>query len=656
VLSVSVFVRRRPGAPPLPGERYWAATPPGRRSFLSHQDLVRRYGAATRDLDKIVEFAKEAHLKVAGRFPERRTVVLTGTVARMESAFNVKLFQYKDSSGEKYRGRTGYLEVPNYLAKVIKGVFGLDDRPMVQRDQVTRAVQGSPPQLIAKAYGFPHPRGDGAGQTIGLLEFSGPTIQRGYSSRDVELFFQKVAKIDRPSITPVSIDDTKHGAGRATRNRRNEEVTLDIGIAGNIAPGAKLVVYFTPSTERGWVDAMTSILADRKNAPSVLSISYGSREPEHAPRTPGAPTPFIDWSDAAVDAVHDAFRAAAALGITVLAVTGDDGSNCKQNDGRAHVEYPASDPWVTACGGTMINRLGPPLNQGTWKNGANRTTGGGVSWRWPRPLWQANCGVPTGPNGQTGRGIPDVAGNADPENGYGYPIYVFGERQVWGGTSAVAPMYAGLVALLNAELGARVGFLNPTLYQFGGGPVYEDIADGANNAVVYDKKSHKRSPGSYVSIPGWDACTGWGTINGTTLLEKLTTGGEIMCAGGEKAQVKVAVAKHITDHHIPRTGDHRSAQDQIQRLLNTLDTHKYKNSKYKDGLPGIGNPIKGLEPTPGLGIIAELLKLGDHTEAVKWAKMARELAVEAMEARTLEKIQRTAIVISSLLDAALETI
>lgn len=214
------------------------------------------------------------------------------------------------------------------------------------------------------------------------------------------------------------------------------------------------------------------------------------------------------------------FYDATLVGVTVFAATGDWGSSSGFTDGKALVWYPPSDPYVTACGGTTISNVsGSSFTETTWAD-----TGGGISDVFPLPSWQQGIGVPPSANdNHTGRGIPDVAGNADPASGY--LITLNGEQSAIGGTSAVSPLYAGLIALINSVRTRPVGYLNPKLYSYGKIPalkVFRDINDGVSNAS-------NGAPG-YKSGPGWDACTGWGSIDGDALLRAL--GPMIPCLGG----------------------------------------------------------------------------------------------------------------------------
>jgi len=324
------------------------------------------------------------------------------------------------------------------------------------------------PAQVAKLYGFPAV--SAAGQTVGILEFGG-----GYRESDVQAWFTNIASLPVPAVSSVGIDGAANSPGASA----DTEVILDIAVAGSVAPGARLVVYFAPNTDQGWVDAFSTAIHDATNRPSVLSISWGGNE--------------SGWPN--ISALTSVIAEAQALGVTLFASSGDSGS-----ENPAEVSYPASDPGITACGGTTISNVsGTTFTQTAWSG-----SGGGISNVFPPQPWQSWANVPASvnPTGHTGRGVPDVAGNADPSSGY--PLLLNGQSiGVWGGTSAVAPLYAGLSAVLHATLGAPLGFLNQNLYTNEGPYVFDDVTSGTN--------------GSYNAGPGWDAVTGLGSINGTAL-------------------------------------------------------------------------------------------------------------------------------------------
>lgn len=569
VLTVSVYVRPNPKAAPLRGQEYWSRVPLGRRTTLTRDQLANEYGAAPADIDRVVKFGRSHRLKVVETSLARRRVALSGTVADMNKAFGIELGRY-ETPNERYRGREGPLHLPKGLAEIVVGIFGLDNRRMARRvSNGSGAGTVTPPQ-VAAAYNFPVPPNGAAGQTVAVLEFSGPTSNEistcGFAQSDIDAYIAFLNKttgtnLQTIHVTPVPVDKSTDAPGDVpggsasnfTIEDPDVEVALDLEIIVSLAQGAAVVAYFAPSTEQGWVDAITQIVADKTNHPDVLSISWGWSELE-ADASIGAgdfpePWPF-EWTQGAFTQMTAAFQSAANIGMTVFAASGDDGSNCEEDDGNAHVIYPASDPWVTACGGTITNALSP-LSQDTWNDNASGdgATGGGVSDLVGPQLWQADANVPpsVNTNRRVGRGVPDIAGNASPNSGYILELYGETSNNLdftsgpgagsplgpVGGTSAVAPLYAALIARINAILGVRAGYLNPTLYSLGaanpsliglgGLVVFQDVNDGVSNGVTWvndDGSTGGPSPG-YVSGQGWDPCTGWGTINGSALLAAL---------------------------------------------------------------------------------------------------------------------------------------
>ena len=306
---------------------------------------------------------------------------------------------------------------------------------------------------------------------------------------------------------------------------------LDICVAAAVAPGATIRVYWgSDSTSlTDWLDVLNGIIA---NPPTVLSNSWVVSGGDDS-NTLG----LNGFSTSQIAEYSSKFQALAALGVTVLSACGDDGSRSLTTDGLAHVQYPGSDPWVTSCGGTTVSTS--PTAEWVWNDintnaGFNepQATGGGVSAffippTYPLPAWQQGVVDQTSINDNTtiGRGVPDVAGNASLNSGY--QVSVDGNVEVLCGTSAVAPLYAGLVALITNRLGQKIGFLNPTLYTFRD-TVCRDINDQLypgsppdNSVPAFTNPNSERSYPAvkgYPSGPGWDACTGLGVIDGGALL------------------------------------------------------------------------------------------------------------------------------------------
>jgi kumamolisin len=275
---------------------------------------------------------------------------------------------------------------------------------------------------------------------------------------------------------------------------------LDIEVSGSIAPGTKIVAYFAENTDAGFLNAITTAAHDSTNNPSVISISWGG--------------PESSWTQQAMTSMDSAFQAAAAMGVTVCVAAGDDGSTDGVTDGLNHVDFPASSPNVLACGGTDLVASGNTITSETvWNELANNegATGGGISDVFPLPSYQSSAGVPpsANPGGHVGRGVPDVAGDADPSTGY--VTLVDGQSGVIGGTSAVAPLWAALIALINQSVGKPAGFINPTLYQNAGSAQdFNDITSGSN--------------GAYSAGTGWDACSGLGSPRGAQVAAVLGAG------------------------------------------------------------------------------------------------------------------------------------
>jgi kumamolisin len=468
----------------------------GKFQPMSRKEFEAAHGADPADLAQIKKFAEEYGLKVheTGTELARRTVVLSGTVAKLQKAFNVDLKEYSHPTGH-FRGRTGSISAPAEYADIIQGVFGLDDRPQAAPHyrrlpaglgiKAHAATISHDPNEVGQLYDFPP--GDGSGQCIGIIELGG-----GFRVSDLNDYFSSLG-INEPQVISVLVDEGTNSP--STPDSDDGEVMLDIEVAGAIAPAAKIVVYFAPNNDRGFLDALTTAVHDDVNQPSVISISWGN--------------PEAKWTNQAMENFDQALQAAATMGVPVCCASGDNGSSDGINDGNNHVDFPASSPFALACGGTTFRTSdGQIVNEVVWNNQpTGGSGGGGVSEVFPLPSYQSGLGVPE-PSVETGgRGVPDVAGDADPHTGYN--ILVDGEIAVFGGTSAVAPLWAGLVALMNERTGRPIGFLNPLIYsQAAQASGFRDITHGDN--------------GSFSAATGWDPCTGLGSPDGAQLMAVVT--------------------------------------------------------------------------------------------------------------------------------------
>ena len=507
VITVTVLLRRRAEVP-----RALVEGP----QTISTSELGDRYGADPADAQLVSEVLGSYGLTVTETHLESRRLKVSGTITAMQEAFGTTLTAvaspHPDGSGDvQHRYRTGSLSVPARLSGVITAVLGLDDRPQA-RAQFRRgpsfgarasqdpedgtgaaaAAKGGPltaPQ-VASFYRFPS-GSDGTGQTVAIIELGG-----GYTASDLSTYFSGLG-LSVPSVTAVGVDGGSNSPGQEA----DGEVELDIEVVGGVAPGATQVVYFGPNTDQGFIDAISQAV-HAMPAPIAISISWGQSEDQ--------------WSAQSRTAMDQAFADAAALGVTVTVAAGDNGSSDDPSGQTSvHCDFPASSPNALACGGTTLvgNTSSFVItSEVVWNELAKNegAGGGGISDTFPLPSYQASAGVPASANGGTGRGVPDVAGNADPVTGY--LVVVDGKQQPIGGTSAVAPLWAGLIARLAQATGKRLGLLQPMLYAGAAAaapaPGFNDIVQGNN--------------GAYKAGPGWDACTGLGSPNGDALLNLLS--------------------------------------------------------------------------------------------------------------------------------------
>jgi kumamolisin len=529
-IEVTLVTRRR------------AALPPGLvegPATLTPEQFAEQHGTDPADLELIRTVLAGHGLQVTSADAGARRVTARGTISDLSATFGatLRLARTPDPvTGQnmvEHRYREGGLQVPAELAGIVLAVLGLDNRPQA-RAQFRRApattartaapaptapaptppAPGAPapggpgptaapaaastsftPPQVAALYQFPAGT-DGTGQTIAIIELGG-----GFGSSDLDPYFAGLG-LPVPSVTAASVDGAANQPGQDP-NGSDGEVLLDIEVAGGVAPGAAQVVYFAPNTDQGFVDALTTAV-HATPTPTVVSISWGQSEDS--------------WTAQARTAMDQAMADAAALGVTVCAAAGDNGSGDGQSG--THVDFPASSPHVLACGGTSLRgnaTTGVISSETVWNDGSSGgATGGGVSDTFPIPSWQTAAGVPgragAAAGSAAGRGVPDVAGCADPVTGY--QVRVDGQSMVVGGTSAVAPLWAGLISRMAQSAGKPFGLLQPMLYAGAtagtAAPGFRDITSGSN--------------GAYSAGPGWDACTGLGSPEGSTLLTRVGGG------------------------------------------------------------------------------------------------------------------------------------
>ncbi len=450
-----------------------------------------RAGAHANDFKLVAEFASDHGLTVVATEPAQRLIKLSGTAAAFQAAFQTTLSHYQDGK-LTFRARSGCLKLPTELHAIVESVLGMDNRPQAQTRLVIRpaaAVSASfKPNNVAELYAFPTSV-TGKGQCIALIELGG-----GYTPADTTTAFEAMG-LTPPTVVTVSVDGGKNTP--SPDDGADGEVALDIQVAGGAAPGARIAVYFAPNSDAGFVDAISAAVHDATNTPSVISISWGSAE--------------SNWTQQAIQSMNSAMQDAATVNVSVFVASGDNLATDGVTDGKAHVDFPASSVWAIGCGGTAIAVSGTSITDETVWNDGTSGGGGGISDLFPVPSFQQRANLPPSVNdGQTRRGVPDVAGDAAP--GTGYEVVVNGRRQVFGGTSAVAPLWAGLTALINEGASTPVGFFLPFLYA--NSTLLRQITQGDNNPSGSDI--------GYSAGPGWNACTGLGVPNGESLFAALT--------------------------------------------------------------------------------------------------------------------------------------
>jgi kumamolisin len=509
IASVTVRLRSVGDPDALAKKAYELAnTPIAQRKYLTYDELEKQYGANPDDLDKIEHFANEHDLMVVHRDAAERSIVLKGRLGDLLALFRADVQMYHHANGT-YRGRQGEISMPAELSNIVTGVFGFDTRPNHRQPHRLKATalggpggqNGVAATEFATRYKSPADLSgtllDGAGEAIAIIELGG-----GFRNIDLKLFFKEIGGVS-PSVTAISVDHA--GNEPTTADSADGEVMLDIEVAGAVAPKAKFAVYFAPNNgDKGFLDAISAAVHDAQRKPSVISISWGG--------------PEVSTDQQGVKAFHELFAAAAVLGTTICVASGDHGTadlDASSWDGKIHVDHPACDDLVLGCGGTQIDsgkdivwNDGTPFDVNV-PGGGGWASGGGISEIFAVPSYQTAAKLPVSlNNGKARRGVPDIAMSAT-----NYSVRVDNAEGASGGTSAVAPLMAALIARLNQAKKTRVGFINPFLYA--------NTTKGVVNAVTSGTNAITNTIKGYNAGPGWNACTGLGTPDGTTILNHL---------------------------------------------------------------------------------------------------------------------------------------
>ena len=369
--------------------------------------------------------------------------------------------------------------IPNTLAKIYNnsknGYAKLLARKYMNKSNIIprryKQLSSFTPLQIAKLYNFPNYTGKGC--TIAVIQLGG-----GYLQSELTTYFNSLGLTKHPTIISIGVDGNDNNPDDTSGD--SGEVYLDIEILGAIANEATILVYFAPNTILGFYNAIYQ--AVNNTDVSCISISWGA--------------PEIFWTRDEMNAYNTLFANAVQKNINVFVASGDNGAS--DGTDQICVDFPASSPNVIACGGTRIVSDGNTIkSEYAWNNHNGNATGGGISLFFAKPKYQNNIKILT-----TKRGVPDLAGNADPYSGY--QIYMQGTTQVFGGTSAVAPLMAGLITRINSRKKCQISFINNKLYVKN---ICYDIISGHNDFYSTKKK--------------YDCVTGCGRIDGKLAFNNL---------------------------------------------------------------------------------------------------------------------------------------
>jgi kumamolisin len=483
------------------------------RQFLTPQEFTALFGPTQEQYDAVLAFAKANGLTVVGGSRDGMDVQVTGSVTAIESAFHVymRTYQHPTENRAFYAAdREPTTELPFQLWH-ISGLdnFSIPHALLVNRSSYATARGIAPEAVVSHATTGSGPSASflgsdmrtayyggtaltGAGQNLGLLEYYGTDLA------DLNTYFTNVKQTNKVPITLLSVDKTSTSCTcsvyskseyECTRGCDDTEQTLDMTQALGMAPGLASLTMYIGSTDTAIISAMTT----HSPLPTTIGCSWG-------------------WTPADPSTLDPYFQKMAAQGQNFFAASGDSSTWSTRNEA-----WPADDANVVSVGGTDLITASAG---GAWKSEtAWADSGGGISPdKIAIPAWQKLTGVINSSNkgSTTYRNGPDVSANAN------FTFYTCADQvaclaNVFGGTSFAAPMWAGYMALVNQQLVADgykpLGFINPYLYAFGVsssyGTDFHDITSGTS--------------GSYSAVKGYDLVTGWGSPNGTGLINALVT-------------------------------------------------------------------------------------------------------------------------------------
>lgn len=475
--------------------------------FLKPQQFSDEFGPTQQQSDQVANFLRQSGLNVTSVSADHAVIDVVGTSAQVEKAFNVTLNNYQNNKGQVYYANEQAPQIPSELSGLVQSVT-LNNEPLWHthlNTNVTANVGSGPaggytPAELRGAYDVnPLISGGytGSGQNVAVFELD------GYVASNVSTYVSNYS-LGSPAPKNVLVDSYNGSAGQG-----EVEVELDIEVINAIAPKAQVYVYEGPNSSAGVIDTYKKIATD--NIVKVTSSSWGQCENESA------------QSD--INSEDSIYQQMAAQGQSIFSAAGDTGAyDCRDQSTLLNVDNPADDPYVTGVGGTNLTITGSGSSAGyssehVWNDSASSAGGGGISTIFTKPSYQTGTGTTNSySNGK--RQVPDVTGNADPNSGYS--IYSQGTWTVVGGTSAAAPLWAGIATLNNAYAAANgksnLGQANPTLYRMFNTTqtyaAYHDITSGTNRyypaTTGYDQASGIGSPDAWNLIRDINSTSGGG--------------------------------------------------------------------------------------------------------------------------------------------------
>jgi kumamolisin len=462
-----------------------------REKQISTTWILRR-NSATHELDQAISqidnFAKSHNLNMTRT--DTYHLHINGASSDFTAALGIELLKYENETHHVYHANPHELNIQYAWGHIVENILGFNTAKVAQpyfrnknsSNNTTHDTQVHyyPPQ-VATLYNFPS--GNGANQTVGIIELGG-----GFVLSDITTYFTALNINTQPSITAVGIDGASNNPSDTTG--ANIEVILDIEVIASIVPNATIRVYFAPNTDQGFYDAIRQAGID---SCSAISISWGG--------------PEDDWSSSSLSSYNTLFQNLTTVSnVTIAVAAGDNGSS--DGESGTHVDFPGSSPYAISCGGTRLSTTNNTTisSEVVWNDGSSGATGGGLSSIFARPSYQQSL-ISTV---STHRGVPDITGNADPNSGYYLYCASEGGYITVGGTSAVAPLWSALVILINQALNnqSTCGYMHPNIYS--NPQCFHDITSGSN--------------GSYSAKVGYDLCSGLGSPNGQLIANLFSSG------------------------------------------------------------------------------------------------------------------------------------